>query len=94
MSDDLRFARHLNLAGVGPEGQRRLAAASAEVRGRGLRGWVARRYLEAAGVGQVSEGAPGEQGGWAAGHVDDPSCRAVVEGALDALDELRGILTR
>jgi hypothetical protein len=57
--DRRRHARHLTLPGVGEEGQRRLGAATVELRGGGLRGWVARRYLEAAGVGRVhgAEGA-------------------------------------
>ncbi|RYE82006.1 MAG: adenylyltransferase, partial [Myxococcales bacterium] len=43
--DPVRYARHLNLAGVGPEGQSRLAAGEATVRSRDLAGFVARRYL-------------------------------------------------
>lgn len=65
--DRRRHARHLTLPGVGEEGQRRLGAATVELRGGGLRGWVARRYLEAAGVGRVhgaeeAEGARAAQG--------------------------------
>ena len=109
-----RYARHLNLPGVGPEGQRRLGVGQAQVQARGLAGQVARRYLEAAGVGLVNE-APGpgqgatsragvhpatadavdggaDAGAWVAGAVEEPSCRAVVAGAVEALATLRGLL--
>lgn len=104
--DRRRHARHLTLPGVGEEGQRRLGAATVELRGGGLRGWVARRYLEAAGVGRVhgTEGAreaqaPREAIGsevveapWVEVELKVATSREVTAGALEALGLLRGAL--
>lgn len=95
MNDDdwARYARHLNLDGVGPAGQSRLAAGQATVRSRDLAGLVARRYLEAAGVGRVSEADAGEaDASWVSEAVTDASCQAVVAGAVEALAAVRGLL--
>ena len=49
-----RYARHLNLAGVGPTGQRKLKAASVLVIGAGGLGAPVLQYLGAAGVGSIT----------------------------------------
>lgn len=90
--DTRRFARHLNLGGVGERGQRRLASGAAEVGGVGLRGWVARRYLEAGGVGRVSAGAPTSDPAWVSEATADEACRAVIGGAVEALAAMRALL--
>ncbi|MCS6898900.1 MAG: hypothetical protein RMJ98_04505 [Myxococcales bacterium] len=91
--DRRRYARHLTLPGVGEQGQRRLHAASVEIQGSGLRGWVARRYLEAAGVGEVRQGARGSEGPrWLLEELVEGPSREVTAGALEALEQLREAL--
>jgi len=50
-----RFARHIQLSAVGPEGQERFAAARVVVAGRDLAADIAVTYLRAAGVGALTE---------------------------------------
>jgi molybdopterin/thiamine biosynthesis adenylyltransferase/rhodanese-related sulfurtransferase len=52
--DAERYARHLVLPGVGPEGQRRLAAANVLVVGAGGLGSPVLLYLAAAGIGRIT----------------------------------------
>lgn len=79
--------RQIMLAEIGLTGQARIGASTARVPPEtdGLHGLVASRYAARAGFGAVvageSEAAPG--------FVTDPAARAVVEGSLAALREIR-----
>jgi len=50
-----RYSRQIRLAAFGEAGQEKILASSAAA-GDGLSGWVAARYLTAAGVGEVRVG--------------------------------------
>lgn len=53
MNSDIRYKGHLQLAGIGPEGQRRLEKASVLVIGAGGLASAALEYLAAAGTGLI-----------------------------------------
>lgn len=53
MNSDIRYKGHLQLAGIGPEGQRRLENASVLVVGAGGLASAALEYLAAAGTGRI-----------------------------------------
>lgn len=53
MNSDIRYKGHLQLAGIGPEGQRRLEKASVLVIGAGGLASAALEYLAAAGTGRI-----------------------------------------
>lgn len=90
-----RYARHRMLPGVGEEGQRKLEGAHVEVRGEGLEGWIARRYLEAGGVGEVkAAGGMLETPSWVNGALVTGAGREVTAGALEALRLLREALEK
>ncbi len=55
--DVARYARHIALPEIGPEGQSRIGAARVAVFGADLTAETAATYLRAAGVGQVFEAA-------------------------------------
>jgi hypothetical protein len=50
-----QYSRQVRLAEIGATGQEKLGRGDVAVP-RGFAGWVARRYLEAGGVGRVREG--------------------------------------
>lgn len=59
-TERVRYARHLLLAEIGPEGQARLCAASYRVEGDSSAARVAVDYIERAGVGCAAEGSVGD----------------------------------
>lgn len=79
--------RQIMLTEIGLAGQARIGAATAHVppAGDGLRGLVASRYAERAGFAEVRSG----EAELAPSFVTDPAARAVVEGSLAALREIR-----
>jgi hypothetical protein len=93
--DRARYLRQILLAGVGEEGQQRLAAARVTLPG-GIDEptlSVARRYLARAGLAAVDEGGPpSPPPAWTNKAVSDPSARAVLEGSLLALDRIKRAL--
>jgi hypothetical protein len=60
--DVARYARHVALPEIGPEGQARISAACVAVVGNDLAAEIAATYLRAAGVGQVVTGEEGPHG--------------------------------
>ena len=89
--DRARYLRQILLTGVGEEGQRKITAARATIP-QGIdeqTRFVARRYLESAGLGAIDESGPADPPPWLADAVTDPAARAVVAGSLIALDQLR-----
>ena len=56
MTDPERYLRQIILAGVGDEGQRRLASATASVGGIGLAHEIASAYCERAGFAGIDDG--------------------------------------
>jgi hypothetical protein len=88
VNDLRRFARQIIVDGVGEDGQRRLAEATASVGGHGLAHEIATSYASRAGVGRI-----------AAGSIDPAleteflelaAARAVVAGSRAALATIRG----
>jgi len=78
-----RYSRQTKLAMVGEAGQDRIFAASVAA-GDGLSGWVAARYLAAAGVGEVRVGSAEIA---EAARAVDASVRVVVDPSpVDAAD--------
>lgn len=82
-----RLERQIMLAEIGLAGQARIAASTARVptEDEGLQGLVASRYAARAGFAAVVSGATEE----APAFVEHPSARAVVQGSLAALREIR-----
>jgi hypothetical protein len=90
--DRARYLRQILLAGVGEQGQQRLAAARVSIPSETAEATrsVARRYLERAGLGAVTvESGPAEAPAWLDEAVSDPAARAVIEGSLLALDRIK-----
>ena len=85
-----RFARQVKLPEIGAAGQAKLEAATAEV-GHGFAGWVAARYLRAAGVRAIVVGVgPGRED--ARFDALDPAARDFAVGAHDAIIAIKQIL--
>ena len=86
-----RFARQTKLAEIGAAGQAKIAEASITV-GRGFAGWVEARYLRAAGVGDVRDGA--EELVDARFDGLDPAARDVALGAHAAVVAIQAVVSR
>lgn len=86
-----RLERQIMLAEIGLAGQARIAAHTARIPNASLdlRGFVASRYAERAGFAAVAVGAAEE----APAFIEDASARAVVEGSLAVLREIRAALS-
>lgn len=94
--NDPRTLRQLLLAEIGPEGQARIASATARVLGAGagasLAHEVAERYARGAGFGALAEGAIDIDALAPEPLVAAPAARAVLAGARAALAEMRAAL--
>jgi hypothetical protein len=94
--NDPRTLRQLLLTEIGPEGQARLAEATARVLDRGaaapLAHEVAERYARGAGFGALGEGAIDVEALAPTRIAAAPAARAVLAGARAALAEMRAAL--
>ena len=91
MTADVRFLRQILVAEIGDDGQAALGRSVARVAHAGLAGDVARTYAERAGFASVEAN---DEAPVAPAFVVDAAARAVVEGALSALDEIRRVVAR
>lgn len=90
MNDLRRFARQIIVEGVGEEGQRRLAEATAPVAGSGLAHEIATSYASRAGVGSITAGPIDVALG--SDFLELDAARAVVAGSRAALAVIRGAI--
>jgi len=77
---------------VGEAGQARIARARVVVHSKGLAAEVAARYLAGAGVAEVRMGCGEAPGASVTLPLDDPSARAVAQGAMEALEAIKAAL--
>ena len=90
MNDLRRFARQIIVDGVGEDGQRRLAEATAPVLGSGLAHEIATSYASRAGVGRIVPGSidPALETGF----LELGAARDVVAGSRAALATIRRVI--
>jgi hypothetical protein len=90
IESDERFARQLQLADVGPEGQARIIATTATISD-APGSAVEREYLQRAGVRHFDDTEQSEHF-IHAGHFRSEGCRGVAFGAWRALTQIRKVL--
>lgn len=88
MIDPERYLRQIILAGVGEEGQRRLAASSATVGGDSLAQRIAATYCERAGFGRVEPGSVEVEQLSPREVITEPAAREVLAGSRAALRQI------